>query len=178
MKCRRQPRFLENRPIAINDVWEVRLPPRIWRLIKQVARVRGSTFTAVTRYCLFRLVECETLRMRRHFARCLRSVQSESRVAEDLHRHMVCFYGEDILLVKLAAMRLNISVTGLIRLALGLWLPRLLPSTHHRRMVAQADFKVLSIKRWMHIKPSGLNHGRVPMLRNFAFAGFPPWLCW
>jgi hypothetical protein len=107
MKCKQQPTFLTNKPVEINDLWEVRLSPRIWKQIQYLAALRRSTLTAVTRYCLFRMIEPENLRMRRHLKHCLEQTKSETRVSKTLHRHMICFYGKDLVLVKLTAICLQ-----------------------------------------------------------------------
>jgi hypothetical protein len=91
---------------------------------------------------------------------------------------MVCFYGEDLVAVKLAAMRLNVTVSALIRVALHLFLPRLAAEIHSRHHVSKEHYYHYSIKRWMKLVPSALNLNRVPLLRGYAFASFPPWFWW
>lgn len=178
MKCRKQPKFLANRPVEISDIWEVRLSTHTWHKVRRIAAARRSTLTAVTRYCLFRLIEAGNLKMRRHFNVCLERSKTEARSSGALHRHMMCFYGDDLVLVKLAALRLKVTVSALVRIALCLYLPRLAAEIHSKRYVDEDLFRNYSIKRWMHIHASALNLDRVPILRNFAFATFPPWFWW
>ncbi len=178
MKCKKQPDFLANKPVQISDIWEVRLPTRIWNNIRQQAAARKSTLTAITRYCLFRMIEAENLKMRPYLRKCLEQTRAEASASTSLHRHMICFYGDDLVLVKLAAMRLHVTVSALVRIALFIFLPRLAAEIHSRHCVTEENFRLYSIKRWMRIVPSALNLKRVPMLRGFAFASFPPWFWW
>jgi len=178
MKCTRQPKFLANKPVQISDTWEVRLSPRIWNNIRQLAVSRQSTLTAVTRYCLFSMIEVPNLRMRRPLRQCLQQTINEARSSNTLHRHIICFYGEDLVLVKLTAMRLGVTVSALVRIALCLFLPRLAAEIQNRHYVSEEHYYTHSIKRWMRIVPSALNLDRIPMMRGFAFASFPPWFWW
>lgn len=178
MKCRKQPKFLTNRPIEISDIWEVRLSTQTWHKIQRIAAIRRSTLTSITRYCLFRMIEAGNLKFRRYLKECHKRTVIETKSSERLHRHMICFYGEDLVLVKLSAMRLNVTVSALVRIALHLFLPRLAAEIHSKRYVNEEHFYAYRIKRWMHIIPSALNIDRVPVIRSFAFATFPPWFWW
>jgi hypothetical protein len=124
------------------------------------------------------MIEAENLTMRRLIKKCLEQTKNETRSSDALHRHIICFYGEDLVSVKLAAMRLNVTVSALVRISLSLFLPRLAAEIHSRHYVGEEIFFAYSIKRWMNIVPSALNLERVPILRGFAFASFPPWYWW
>jgi len=91
---------------------------------------------------------------------------------------MICLYGEDVKLLRLAAMRLNLTVSAFIRLALWLYLPRLAMEKRSKRFVTREALFLLGTKRWMLIPYAALNHDHRPALRRFAFASFPPWYWW
>lgn len=178
MKCYQQPNLLKNRPTPITEIWEVRLNPALWTRIVDTARARRCTYSCVTRYCIFRLVEKANVHPAKAFWKSQKKATRELRGGSDLHRHMACFYGEDIRLVKLVALQLGVTVTALIRIALQLYLPRLAADFHSKRHVSREAFLAFGIKRWMFIPIAALNLERAPVLRNLAFASFPPWLRW
>lgn len=178
MKCQRQPAFLSDKPTPITDVWEVRLSPRLWTRLADLAQKRSRTFSTITRFCIFRLAEPEQLREFRLFQRVIPEIRQDTQQARQLHRHMVCLYGEDVKLLRLAAMQLNLTVSAFIRLALWLYLPRLAMEKHSSRFVSREKLFLLGTKRWMLIPYAALNLEGNPALRRFAFASFPPWFWW
>lgn len=91
---------------------------------------------------------------------------------------MVCFYGEDVKLVRLAALEMQISVSAFIRLALWLYLPRFVVKNHNRKRIHPTDFFWRGIKRWYVIPHLAINDLRLPTLRRYLFSGFPPHLWW
>ena len=55
MKCRRQKKY-RNQDIA--SLWEVHLNVELWKRVVDAANAKECSFTWITRYCLFRLVQC------------------------------------------------------------------------------------------------------------------------
>lgn len=178
MKCQRQPAFLRNKPTPITDVWEIHLSPTLWLRVTELARHRGCTYSTITRFCVFRLAEPERLRDVPLFARLKGQISRDAKHAPVRHRHMLCLYGEDVKLIRLAALELNLTVSAFIRLALWLFLPRLDLHTPDRRFISRIQLFHLGTKRWLSIACAGLNHERNPAIRRFAFSSFPPWLWW
>ena len=178
MKCQRQPAFLSDKPTPINDIWEVHLSQRLWRQLACLSRNRACTYSTITRFCVFRLAEPEQLRNFRLFNRLVPKIRRETAQAPALHRHMLCLYGEDIKLLRLAAMRLNMTVSAFIRLALWLYLPRLAMEKNSSRFISPEMLFQLGTKRWMIIPYAALNHECKPAIRHFTFASFPPWFWW
>lgn len=172
MKCIKQPKFIKNRPSRVTDTWEVRLPQRIWQQVCNEARRRKSTFSQLTRYCVFRLIEKEGLRIRLVIQTA--HVATKFKRLPDDHRHMVCFYGEDIRMVRLVAMHLGITVSALVRIALWLYLPRLAMEFHSRKSVSPRELFLLGIKRWLCVPIRAINSHGIPHIRQILFSSFPP----
>ena len=178
MRCHRQPVFLQNKPTPITDLWEVRISSTFWTKIRNLAKQRKTTFSTISRYCIFRLIEPERLRKFRLFSTANSRINDEMHSTVHQHRHLICFYGEDIKLVRLAAMQLNMTVSALIRIALWLYLPRLEMDTNHSPSISPEQLFLLGTKRWMLIPYAALNIQASPTIRRFAFASFPPWFWW
>ncbi len=178
MQCRSQPDFLKGRPSQVTDVWEVKLPQRIADLLHKTAGKRRCSYSSITRYCAFRLAEKENLKWRSLVLKARSELSRNASPATKRYRHMVCFYGQDIRLIKLAALTLNISVSEFIRIALWLYLPRLVMDNHNRRYVSDAELFWLGIKRWLTIQLSALNNAQQPQIRRFLFSAFPPTHWW
>lgn len=178
MKCTKQPAFLEGKPTPITDVWEVRLSPLVWGKICITAKKHRLTFSSVTRFCVFELAERGSLRKHRKFSELLKQEMLE-RVSTKLrnareHRHMVCFYGEDIALVRMAALRLGVTVSAFIRLALCLYLRYFAMDFHSTRRVTAEMIFWKGIKRWIKIPLTAINEFSLPAVRSFLFLSFPP----
>ncbi len=176
MKCTKQPAFLEGKPTPITDVWEVRLPQPLWQRIRATAKAHRTTFSTITRLCVFELAERSSLRMRAAFTNMAKTNSTECKVG-DLHRHMVCFYGEDVLLVRMAAMRLGITVSAFIRLALKLYLRHFAAEFHSKQPRVQITREMIfwrGIKRWISIAVTAVNEFSIPSVRNYTFLSFPP----
>lgn len=178
MKCKSQPQFLAGRASQVTDVWEVKLPKSMADRLRRSSTCRKSSYSSITRYCAFRLAEKEKLRWSGLIVRARGEIRKMQAPADKRHRHMVCFYGEDIKLIKLAAMALNISVSEFIRIALWLYLPRLVMDSHNRKYVSDAELFWLGIKRWLCIPLGALNNARQPTLRRYLFSSFPPAHWW
>ena len=178
MQCRSQPQFLVGRPCQVTDVWEVRLPENLADMMREAATKRRCSYSSITRYCAFRLAEKENLKWRLLISKAREEIRRTGSSATPKYRHMVCFYGQDIRLVKLAALALDISVSEFIRIALWLYLPRIVMDNHNRRHVSDAELFWLGIKRWLCIPLSALNNAQQPTLRRFLFSAFPPTHWW
>ena len=175
MRCQKQPAFLTNRPIQIADIWEVHLSSNLWIRLKQTARSRKSTLSRVTRYCVFRLVRNENLTWRKTIGKAHATLKAQK---GSVHRHVVCLYGEDVVFWQLAATKLRISVSALIRIALYLYLPRLAMEIHSKKSVSATEFFWNGIKCWQNVFFRGLNHLGTPAIRQQTLQSFMPWQWW
>ncbi len=177
MKCARQPKFLDGKPTAISEVWEVRMPSSLWREVCSTAQRRGTSFSLISRFCAFALAERNQLRWRRGLSE-LREIDRDDYASGNHHRHLVCLYGEDARLLRLAAIQLEISVSALIRIALRLYLRRLAVDIHSRRYVSDSCLFWKGIKRWIAIPLNATNDLTLPTQRSFTFQSFPPEQRW
>lgn len=91
---------------------------------------------------------------------------------------MVCFYGDDLMLVRLAAMQYKLTVSAFMRLALQLYLDRLALDFRSAGAIHPAQFFAHAIKRWLRIELHTLNFEAAPMLHSFSFQSFFPWQWW
>lgn len=178
MKCRRQPPFLKGKPTPIEDIWEVHLIAAIWKKLTQIAKQRKVSYSTVARYCVFRLVEQKNLKM----TEVLQEMHTQNKVRQAqekaAHRHLMCLYGEDVVLLRLAAIRLRISVSALIRLALVLYLPYLAMENRSNGIVNPEELFFLGIKRWLRIEQTELHLQGLPVIHQFTFSMFLPWQWW
>lgn len=177
MKCIKQPSFLSKKSTPITEIWEVRLPHRLWAIIKQLSAQTGVTYSTITRLCVFHLAERSHLRLGKAFQTVKKQDMVEYKQAVH-HRHMVCLYGEDARLWRLAAMQMGISVSCLIRLALRLYLHKIAMVFHSSRSLFQDLVFWKGIKRWIAIPLIARNHYTLPDIRRFLFQSFPPQLRW
>lgn len=177
MKCRRQPPFLKDKPTPIEDLWEVHLVHTTWEQITSIARKRKVSYSTVARYCIFRFVEQKSLKMDKNCQSLHMKNRMQIAGAKAVHRQLVCLYGEDVVLLRLTAIRLKISVSALIRLALALYLP-CLAMENHSRQVSPEELFVLGIKRWLRIEQTQLHWHGIPAIHQFTFSMFLPWQWW
>jgi len=177
MKCTRQPEFLAHKPTKITEVWEVRMPRSLWRRVCATAMRRGTSFSLISRFCAFALAERNQVRGRRALSE-LHEIDRNDYAAGDHHRHLVCLYGEDARLLRLAAIQLGISVAALFRIALKLYLRRLDMDIHSQRYVSDACLFWRGIKRWIAIPLTATNNLTLPTQRSFTFQSFPPEQRW
>ncbi len=174
MKCLKQPAFLEHRPAKIANLWELKLSKRLWQEISIQAKARRCSYSTITRYCVFRLAEQQNLRRNALFDSVLNEVRQEMRSDGARHRHMVCLYGDDEVLIRIAAMRMGVTVSALMRLALWLYLPRIAMEKQSYKCVSDRALFWLGIKRWAQISCNALNTFAIPTLRTFTFSNFAP----
>ncbi len=71
----------------------------------------------LARYCIFRLVHKKKIN-REEFQAMVGDIKASQTPFRELGRFYVCFYGEDILWVKMQASALGVTVSMLIRVAL------------------------------------------------------------
>lgn len=163
-------------------ILEIRLSQEMWRRVAVAAQKKGSTYSWVVRYCLFRLIRpMHPMRPGRpgFAASPLGGLGGESRFArlwEDaarqkhaprLHRHRLCLYGVDELYVRTCAAMLGCTMTHLVRLALEAQLSRLEAEN------PQASFYWLGIKRHLDVDfPIGTTAHTAIFLRRFPLAAY------
>ncbi len=126
----------------VDAVIEVRLSMDTWEKIRRIAIVRSSSYSWAVRYCLFRLVKrknpIEYIRYAGNpkydynFSNFLNFKELNKNAWEkrvntgNMHRCRICFYGQDELFIRLAAARLQCTMSHLIRLALEKYLDTLI----------------------------------------------------
>ncbi len=178
MICKSQPRFLEDKPDKISDLWEIRLPVTLWQAVHKAARERRVTFSTITRFCLFQLAERSSLRMREAVRKLVQQDRDEYRQASSFHRHVVCLYGEDVQMIRLAAMQLGVTVSCLVRLALRLFLTHFAMEKHNKRQPSDAALFWCGIKRACNLITVPQNYCGIFSSRHFYLQSFPPELRW
>lgn len=166
MKCARQPKFLENRPVKISCVLEFRLSQRLWRQIQAVAAARGQTFSMVTRFCVLRLAQKCSLEWTRRLERVHCAARAEAASAPWVHRHVMCLYGDDEKLVRVAAMDLGITMTAFARIALALYLGLIAMENRSYRFVPTPKIRALGIRFTEEIQIAAQNTSEFPLFRT------------
>jgi hypothetical protein len=169
MKCMRQPRFLLGRAVQIANLIEVHLPAQQWRAIVQLARKRGWTFSMMSRFCVLRLagktrLEWTTRLREAHDEAKLRI--SIARAAGEVHRHLMCLYGDDEKLIRVAAMDLGITLSAFVRLALELYLNFLAMEKHSKWYVTDAHLVENSIRLVEQMTIFASKAGPFPLLHE------------
>ncbi len=178
MRCYKQPPFLRNKPDKIADIWEVRLNPVLWSRIRAVTRERKISFSMVSRYCIFLLTGRAALRDRAAFRDLRQQDVEEQKLHSEHHRHLVCFYGEDIKVIRVTALELGVSVSCLIRIALRLFLRHFDMESHsHRRPSDEALFW-LAIKRTYRYIHSAESNQMLHYARHYLVQCFHPHMRW
>ena len=121
MKCRKQ--FLYHK-IPISNLWEVHLEDKLWGRVRDAAQYRRCSLCWITRYCVLRLARKKNLRMFNAMKIHSNRIKTTYKNLEHYHRHIICLYGDDEKLLRYAAMKLGVTVSHLIRLALHWFLPK------------------------------------------------------
>ena len=145
MKCRKQPLF--SLPEAITHVWEVILDAETWQSVVHAARLTNTTYSWVVRYCVFSLLDETSLFETQEF----RSVPPCSRKSG--HRHHLCLYGDDEKHLKLVAVQLNVPVSKIIRLALSIFLARLIEANPPKYLMIEEAIKKVQTAVTTYKKP-------------------------
>lgn len=121
MKCKKQRKYYK---LPIASLWEVHLDANLWRRVTRAAKGKKCSFSWITRYCVFRLVRKKNLYMRKAMKIHSNKIKSQPK-SQNPHRHILCLYGDDEKLLRLAAMQLGVTVSHMIRLALYWFLPKI-----------------------------------------------------
>jgi hypothetical protein len=141
MKCVRQPKFLLGKTVQIANLIEVHLGEQEWRTIVQLARKRGWTFSMMTRFCVLRLATKTRIDWTARLQAAHDKAKLRISIAREeggVHRHMLCLYGDDEKLIRVAAMDLGITMSAFIRLAVQLYLHLLAMEKHSKWYVTDA----------------------------------------
>jgi len=173
MKCMRQPRFLLGKGVQITNLIEVHLPAEQWRAIVKLARARGWTFSMMTRFCVLRLASKTASKTGIEWTPRLREVHDKAklrisiaRAEGQVHRHMLCLYGDDEKLIRVAAMDLGITMSAFIRLALQLYLHLLAMEKHSKWYVTDAHLVENSIRLVEQMTIFAAKAGPFPLLHE------------
>ncbi|MBV6492435.1 MAG: hypothetical protein LDLANPLL_00428 [Turneriella sp.] len=178
MKCRKQPKFLEKRPVKIANVLEVHLSLRQWARIIALAASRKKTFSTMTRYCVLRLARKEHLRWTPVLRKTREKLKEEMQNVGKVHRHVMCLYGEDEMLVRLASMRLRITMSAFIRLALDLFLERLAMEKQGYSAITDENLKWQAIRFIENYTPHTQNLFSRPHTHRFKWRNFAVCTYW
>jgi hypothetical protein len=93
-------------------------------------------------------------------------------IAQDMHRHMICLYGEDEKLIRLAAIELGLTLSAFIRLALELYLDALAMEKRSQRPVTDNDLTWEGIRFTETIQIFATNGGGWPFSRDLSCMRF------
>ncbi|HRP70679.1 MAG TPA: hypothetical protein PLY93_14225 [Turneriella sp.] len=137
---------MAKRSVKITNIIEVHLPQQQWERIITLAVARKKTFSTMTRYCVLRLVRKVNLRWTPVLIKAHGKAKREMQMGDSVHRHVMCLYGEDEMLIRLAVMRLSITMSAFIRLALELFLPRLAMEKHGYSFITDEQLKWQAIR--------------------------------
>ncbi len=178
MQCRTQPRFLKEKPVQITHLLEVHLAPIHWNRIKLCSWQRRRSYSTITRYCALRLARKCSLRWTPKLRQTAVGVKQGLAIAKDMHRHMMCLYGDDAKIIRLAAIELGLTITGFVRLAIELYLPTLVMEKHNQRLVSNANLTWEGIRFIQDIQIFAVNGGSRPFYRNLSCLCFDPDSYW
>ncbi len=168
MQCRKQPRFLQEKAIPIANLLEVRLAPIHWNKIKLAVWQRRRTYSTITRYCTLRLARKCSLRWTPKLRQVAGQVREGLAIAKDIHRHVMCLYGEDEKIIRLAAMELGLTITAFVRLAIELYLPMLAMEKHSQDLVTNDELTWEGIRVIESVQIFAVNAGSRPFYRNLS----------
>ncbi len=169
---------MEKRPVKITSVLEVHLAARRWVRIITLAAGRGQTLSTMTRFCVLRLARKINLRWTPVLVRAYGMTKKEMHRADGVHRHVMCLYGEDEMLIRLAAMRLRITMSAFIRLALELFLERLAMEKQSSRFITNENLKWQSIRFIEKVVTHTQNLFARPDTHRFSWLNFAACTYW
>jgi hypothetical protein len=178
MQCRKQPRFLKDKPVQITHLLEVNLAPIHWNRIKLCSWQRRRTYSTITRYCALRLARKCSLQWTPKLRHTVSGVQQGLAIAKDMHRHMMCLYGDDEKIIRLAAIELGLTITGFVRLAIELYLQTLVMEKRSQRLVTNNSLTWEGIRFIQEIQIFAVNGGSRPFYRNLTCLAFDPDSYW
>ena len=152
-------------------------PKHNWNRIRLIAALRRRTYSTITRYCVLRLARKCSLQWTPRLKAANATVRKNLVPARSMHRHMLCLYGEDEKLIRVAAMDLGITVTAFVRLALELYLESLAMEKRSHRFVTDEALTWEGIRLIEEIQIFAENTSLWPLQRSlncfrFAFEGY------
>ena len=148
MKCNKQPLWAKT---EIKNVWAVNLDVSVWEKIQIAAKIHSRSYSWIVRYCVFQLAHRKNLRWTSRMKDIHRNIKQHKSV--DIHRHQLCLYGEDELLLRSSAVLLGITVSQLIRISLEMFLDRILKGKVSRKIFFFRGIKLISsIKEFRSMK--------------------------
>ncbi len=109
---------------SVSDIWEVRLEKSTILRLRKIAGLRRTTMSWLARYCIFRLIHKKKIHHEK-FHDMVDEIRANSPPFRETGRFYICFYGEDILWVKMQSGILNVTVSMLVRVALERYLSSL-----------------------------------------------------
>ena len=148
MKCRKQPLWAKT---EIKNVWEVRMDLSTWKNIQSTAKIHSKSYSWIVRYCVFQLAHRKNLRWKARMENLHNKIKKNT--AKNIHRHQLCLYGDDEILLRNSAILLGITVSQLIRISIAMFLDRVLKSKVSKKNFFYRGIKVFSeIKSFRSIK--------------------------
>ncbi|MDH5717592.1 MAG: hypothetical protein OEZ22_08120 [Spirochaetia bacterium] len=142
MRCKKSPPWIKAK---IKNIWEVHIDLSTWKNIKLAANMHNKSYSWIVRYCVFRLTNKKNLIM-------TNTIKKKNELLKRLknnkkHRHLLCLYGDDELLLRNSALLLGISVSQLIRISITMFLGKIL-----NKKVSKEDLFWYGIKIFAKIK--------------------------
>jgi len=112
--------------IDIDCILEVRLNHETWEKVVRIAEMKKKSYSWIVRYCVFRLIKRADAKAyilnwksgKRRIELKLLEERVKKGCGDNLHRHKLCLYGNDELLIRMTAGLLHYSMSHLVRLAL------------------------------------------------------------
>lgn len=170
MRCIKQKKYCR---LPIDNVWEVHLDQGVWSRIVDVAAYYRCSFSWITRYCVFCLVREENIIEGEALKIHSENIKTIYKKRTNCHRHLMCLYGDDEMLLRITAMRLNITVSHLIRIAIHC----LLPKIEHKK-VAWDEIFFYGLKICRHINFKRTNLHKMPFIEQLFYEKWPPEMWW
>lgn len=172
MQCRAQPRLLARKSLLISDLLEIRLAPLQWNRIKIAACQRRRTYSTITRYCVLRLATKCSLRWTARLQKTTVAVRAGLAAAQETHRHMMCLYGDDVKIIRVAAMELGLTITAFVRLAIELFLLTPAMEKHSPWVVSNQKLTWEGIRLTDSVQIFAVNGGDRPFYRHLTCIPF------
>ena len=165
MKCRKQFRFHK---LPISNLWEVHLDPEIWERLKRVSEAKKCSISWISRYCVFRIARRKVIKIPVAMEILSNELRKTYHSTPKTHRHMMCLYGEDEKLLRIAAMELNMTVSHLIRLAIYRYLPKVEKESFDWRFIYYYGTRIC---RYLDI--TRVNQKKIPYYDHVFFTKWP-----
>ncbi|MDH5721059.1 MAG: hypothetical protein OEZ13_10685 [Spirochaetia bacterium] len=148
MKCNKQPHWAKE---EIKNIWNVHLDVYLWENVKLAAQMHSKSFSWIVRYCVFQVTLKKNIRWTNKMNILHKSIKKNA--SKITHRHQLCLYGCDEILLRNAAIQLKISVSQLIRISLCMFLDRLLKKKVSKENLFWYGIKIIyEIKDFRSVK--------------------------